>query len=495
MKNPGEHLVFWLTGLVGTGKTAIAQTIAERAFVTGLLGASFFCSRDFEDRRDSRLILPTLAYQLALKYKEYRLRLLDLIRLDPEVVSDSLPNQMEKFIVKPLVDSDISTVIVIDALDECRDEEFTSAILSVIGQSIHKIPKVKFFLTSRPALRISATFRLSSMENFTRKFVLHDEEQDEPVKKDIRLFFERKLSEISRNHQIPPGWPEQAAFDRLCERAGPLFISAAASIKYLQHLDPQVRLTRLTGFNAGTKHEGKAKLGLETTLDSLYLSILQDAYDGEDELGNVRSVLGAVAIAENPLSPSAIGPIFGLDTKNVISLLSVVQSLLILHENADHPVQPFHPSFPDFLTDSKRCHPDTGFHVSTQNRQIEFLVKCFGLMNSRLKRNICSLQPAANNPEDEDIRETIKKRIGPALEYTCKSWYKHLQAFDSNCLNNDQKSKIVQALRQFLEREFLFWLEVLGLLGATRDAIYALETTVKWLKKVCSAPCSNISSN
>jgi len=38
-----ESPVFWLNGLAGTGKTTIAQTVSERTFADGLLGASFFC--------------------------------------------------------------------------------------------------------------------------------------------------------------------------------------------------------------------------------------------------------------------------------------------------------------------------------------------------------------------------------------------------------------------------------------------------------------------
>ena len=61
---------------------------------------------------------------------------------------------MDKLIVGPLMQSAISTFIVIDALDECKDEEPASAILSVLGQFISQIPKVKFFLTGRPEPRI-----------------------------------------------------------------------------------------------------------------------------------------------------------------------------------------------------------------------------------------------------------------------------------------------------------------------------------------------------
>ena len=57
-----EQHVFWLNGLAGTGKSTIAQTFAERMFADGRLGASFFCSRDFEDRSNLQAIFPTLAF-------------------------------------------------------------------------------------------------------------------------------------------------------------------------------------------------------------------------------------------------------------------------------------------------------------------------------------------------------------------------------------------------------------------------------------------------
>ena len=57
--------IFWLHGLAGTGKSTIAQTVAEKLFADGRLGASFFCSSGSDDRSNLRLIFPTLAFQLA----------------------------------------------------------------------------------------------------------------------------------------------------------------------------------------------------------------------------------------------------------------------------------------------------------------------------------------------------------------------------------------------------------------------------------------------
>ena len=70
-KDFGESPVFWLNGLAGTGKSTIAQTVSERAFADGLLGASFFCSCDDEDHSNLQFILPTIAFQLAHKYPTF----------------------------------------------------------------------------------------------------------------------------------------------------------------------------------------------------------------------------------------------------------------------------------------------------------------------------------------------------------------------------------------------------------------------------------------
>ena len=69
--------------------------------------------------------------------------------------------------------------------------------------------------------------------------------------------------------------------------------------------------------------------------------------------------------------------------------------------------------------------------------------------------------------------------IHGALEYACRSWYKHL------ITTHDHVKDVVSALHGFFEQEFLFWLEVLSVLGAMGDTVYALNTTIRWLTEVC----------
>ena len=73
-------------------------------------------------------------------------------------------------IVKPLQSVYLPTVIVIDALDECKDDEPSSAILSVLGQFIKQIPRVRFFITGQPEPQIKTGFH----EDITNIIVLHN---------------------------------------------------------------------------------------------------------------------------------------------------------------------------------------------------------------------------------------------------------------------------------------------------------------------------------
>src|ERR1700733_10590560 len=62
--DPATAAVYWLNGLAGTGKSTIAVSLCEMLAEKEMLGASFFCSRQLPNCRDSRLIIPTSAYQL-----------------------------------------------------------------------------------------------------------------------------------------------------------------------------------------------------------------------------------------------------------------------------------------------------------------------------------------------------------------------------------------------------------------------------------------------
>ena len=479
-EDPEGPPVFWLNGLAGTGKSAIAQTIAERMFAHGILGASFFCSRGVEDRSNLKLIFPTLAFQLAQKYPSFRSSLIPLLRSNPDIIHESLQEQTQKFLINPLQSARISTVIVIDALDECRDEDPESAILLVLGQSVSKIPGVKFFITSRPETHITSGFRGPLLKDVTNVFILHNVEPH-AIDNDIRCFFKHELPKLARR---PQGWPTDTHLDFLCQRAAGFFVYAVAMINFLKHKFrlPSDRLDIIMKSPGSMAYEGQTSLKTYHSLDSLYMSIFHTAFpknetDADDE-AMVRSVVGAVVLTANPLSPSVIATLMDIDHNVVVALLESIQSLLVLHEDGNHPVQSFHRSFPDFITDPTRC-VDERFYISPDHH-LELALKCLKLMGRSLKRNMCSIPDYALNSDVGDLPERVgESEILGALEYACRSWYKHLIG------TTDWTTDVVSALYCLLEEKFIFWLEVLSIIGAVGEAASALNTATKWLNEVC----------
>ena len=180
------------------------------------------------------------------------------------------------------------------------------------------------------------------------------------------------------------------------------------------------------------------------SLDSLYTSILQAAFfeTNADDDAVVRSVLSAVLLVTNPLPISAIATLTGFGRGVVKSLLESIQSLLVLHEDADQPTQPFHKSFPDFMMDPSRCS-DPRFHISP-NLHAELVLRCLGLMCGSLEKNLFSIPNYALNSDVEGLRSVGESAIDSALAYACRSWHYHL------VVTEHLISDVLSVLRRFL---------------------------------------------
>ena len=482
----GEHdqRVFWLNGLAGTGKSTIAQTFAETAFADGKIGASFFCSRDFVDRSNLQTIFPTLAFQLAYKYPIFREELLRVLKTTPDAGRESLCLQMERLIVGPLKVAQIPTLIIIDALDECKDEEPASAILSVLSRYTDEIPNVKFFITGRPEPRIRSGFRLKSLRPITEVFKLHDVQRSS-VDSDIKLFFRMRLTEIAKARSdcdFIEDWPASSDIEILCKKAAGFFIYASTVVKLVtfRHRTPTEQLERIISLPQNTAHEGKSGIDLlySQVLEQAVADVGIDDEDDEEIHRHFKAVVGTVLLVFNPLSMKALSDL--LRVSSITTTLHSLHSLLLIPDGPEDPVCIFHKSFPDFLTDHKRCR-DSRFFVDPTIHHAEILLSCLKLMGERLKRNICNLDDYAVLSEVKDLSTYKKDHIGDALEYACQFWTKHLLGIPSvsPCVEEAQK-----AINQFFTTHFLHWIEVLVLTKDLGGGIYAINNVEQWCASV-----------
>jgi len=490
LKNIGDWLtsdqgqrVFWLNGLAGTGKSTIAQTFAETTSADGKLGASFFCSRDFDDRSNLQMIFPTLAFQLACQYPSFREELLRVLKGHPDVGHESLCSQMEKLLVGPLKVTAIPTLIIIDALDECKDKEPASAILSILSRYMAQIPNVKFFITGRPEPRIRSGFRLQSLAPITEVLKLH-EVKPEAVDKDIKLLFRTQLASLAKDRSdldLTEDWPSSSDIDILCKKAGGFFIYASTVVKFVaSEIDPPTeRLFLITSLPQSTIEEGKSGV------DELYTKVLQQAFgnvhaENSQQCLRFRTVVGTVLLIFNSLSIESLSELLGLNTQHIHSTIRSLHSLLLVPEDTEDPIHTFHKSFPDFLMDPDRCE-DRRFLVEPTGHHAEILLACLRLMGRRLKRNICNLDDYAVLSEVKDLSSRQKAYIGDALEYACKFWTKHLLEIPSSSPHTEEVQK---AIDRFFMENLLDWIEVLVLTRNLGIGVHAMNDIKQWYNLV-----------
>src|SRR5277367_5564390 len=155
-----ERCIYWLSGLAGTGKSTIARTVARRYFEQKRLGASFFFSRGGGDVGHAGKFFTSIAVQLAYNAPSLRRYISEAAEEQIDIANHSLRDQWRQLVIRPLLRSDkrlspSSYLLIVDALDECDNEDHIHTILQLLAEarSLTTV-RLRVFLTSRPEVPI-----------------------------------------------------------------------------------------------------------------------------------------------------------------------------------------------------------------------------------------------------------------------------------------------------------------------------------------------------
>ncbi|EIW79954.1 hypothetical protein CONPUDRAFT_38307, partial [Coniophora puteana RWD-64-598 SS2] len=119
-----DRKVIWLFGEAGSGKSAVAYTVADRLRTSKRLAATFFFSRNHTDLNNTNLLYLTLAYQIGSLHFRAKQAIIHALREDPELLSDkkSRADQFERLIKEPLKTLRLvwqtKRILILDAADE-----------------------------------------------------------------------------------------------------------------------------------------------------------------------------------------------------------------------------------------------------------------------------------------------------------------------------------------------------------------------------------------
>jgi hypothetical protein len=413
--------VLWLNGLAGTGKSTIARTVAATARGCGILAASFFFSRDHQERRRLASIVPTIAYQLALWRDGLRGPICNAVSENINIADQLMTEQVDTLLVRsfeknPLESKPSCALLVLDALDECDKDKGTEGgdLLPLLIQSLSKIPfPVKIFVTSRPEHSISMMLNEPELCGPTNVVVLHAVDAS-IVAGDIRSYLTSGLGDIARRRmpRHDQAWPAQNEIEALVALATPLFVFASTAIKFIDSsaFSPRRQLALILSSNIAGTQATPFK-----NLDRLYMNVLLATIAEEDEAdeicGRFRRVMGAILSALEPASVALLSSLLSIDEEEVEYALRPLGAVLDIPVDPDHAVRIFHPSFPDFMTHSTRC-TDHRFFINTRECHALLAQACLATFTKCL----------STTQGDSGNEHTSSSKLGYAHSY----WLSHL---------------------------------------------------------------------
>jgi hypothetical protein len=463
--------VFWLSGLAGTGKSTIAQTVAAQYHAKGRLAASFFFSRAGGDVSHAGKFVTSITVQLASRIPGLERKICDAIRKHSDIASQSLDEQWRELVLGPLSrlenkDGQSKYVLVVDALDECDDQNNVQIILQRLAevQSLQGV-QLRVLLTSRPEVPIQYGFTQVRQEEH-RDFVLHDIERT-VVEHDISVFLRHQLGVIREKCRLEASWPKAGAIKLLVQNSGGLFIWAATACRFIEE-DSRLAETRL----ALLLHQGGGgtiPLPPERKLDEIYTTVLTSSMRGEYTEAEsqtlheqFRQVVGPVVTMQDLLSVASLAELLGKDVATLRRTLANLHSVLDVPQADSGAIRLLHPSFRDFLLSPSRCS-NPQFCIDERTVHGEIYKHCLEVMSKHLRRDMCNLRDPGTRTADLS-RTEVDRHIPAHVQYACRFWVYH-------CRESDADTGSSSGIEVFLRKHFLHWLESLALLRRVSNAV------------------------
>uniref|UniRef100_K3WAX1 SH2 domain-containing protein n=1 Tax=Globisporangium ultimum (strain ATCC 200006 / CBS 805.95 / DAOM BR144) TaxID=431595 RepID=K3WAX1_GLOUD len=346
--SPTASQMFWVTGQIGSGKTALAarlvQTIPE-------IKAFHFAFEEDEQTQNARRCVLSLAYQLTTQLKDYAAFLQAREPLEELVPVSTFNELVTHLLIKPLNEiaqlqsQNTPLVLLIDGLENLSDgksdvsslpvmtsrQSFAQCLVSALPSLVSQLPKwVRVIVLSRNDPAINA-----KLQNFTPNIVL--EAYVKENKEDIKQFIEKSLCSsastgLSSGKTLPPD-----QIDLIVERSEGLFLYAANVVQSLEE----------KWFAVGQS----LPIGMNGYLYDFFVS----HFGAKQYKRLIRPVLEVLCAAFEPLSLPTIASILKLQTNEQQEIATAFGSLLSI--GADGSVRPFHSSVLNWVQELQSVDP------------------------------------------------------------------------------------------------------------------------------------------
>jgi ABC-type dipeptide/oligopeptide/nickel transport system ATPase component len=212
--------IFFLSGVAGSGKSAITHTIAQLFDQQRRLGSSYCFDRADQVNRHPSNLLSTIALNIADLDHQWKTSLGRIVKGNRSLQTTlSITEQFHNFLVEPAKALTIvgPVLVVINALDESAEESSRKALLDILANGISDLPpNFRILITAHPEPDIINAFN-GNRHIFCKYMSAIGITSNEA---DITMFIDMQLSGIS---SLELQWPNKHWCRMLVQNSDRLF--------------------------------------------------------------------------------------------------------------------------------------------------------------------------------------------------------------------------------------------------------------------------------
>ncbi|KAJ7592996.1 hypothetical protein C8J56DRAFT_856501 [Mycena floridula] len=465
--NQADEQCLCIVGVPGSGKSTIAATVARRLLdESRVLSAEFFIRREIAETADQNNILPTIAQQLAQLCPSMASIIQKALLQRPTLVYPSSNSQIDEIFLAPLRAISDVVVVIIDALDELADPALFARFLAYI---IPNLPSnARLLLTTRNEHDI-----LVHLDRLITKISLELRVNDSV--EDVKRYITEKLRENLQLRFMDDedwrDWPSPEQIQALSDHASGLFVWGATAVG---HITQFVYDEGISGRDEVLAEVNS--MGMED-LNALYGFILRRLLPRSNpsaKLEHIRRIIGLLIVAQIPMNLGEVCIFLGITPRQFDAkhFLQRARSVLLPGTGRvdDTAVPQLHKSFIDFIT-SPRAEE---FQVHEPYHHGQALHCALKSMEA-LHFNMCNLESSyLLNNQVKDLEQRLLQ-IPSHIRYSCHHWSQHL------LLMGREEVSLLAELKDFMENQFLFWLEVLSVSGSISTGTQSMKILGEWL--------------
>jgi hypothetical protein len=341
-----------------------------------------------------------------------------------------------------------STVLVIDALDECINDMPT--LLQFIVQKSSVSPRVKWIVSSRSWPDIN-----ESLERANGKVRLSLELNAESVSSAVAIYIQHKVLQLADRKRYDEK-TRDAVQGYLSSNANDTFLWVALVCQNLENTPRRKTVGKLSTFPPG--------------LDSLYERMLEQICESDDA-DLCKRVIASIAIVYRPITLKELTSLVEMleemfdDLNSLEDIIGRCGSFLTIREDTIYFI---HQSVKDYLFGEAydKIFPSgmEEAHYVVFSRSLQVMSRTLQRDTYNLKDHGCSINQI-EEPEPDPLA---------VVRYSCVYWVDHLCACSGNASQgNDLRDDGV--INSFIRTTYLYWLEALSLCHSMSDGVISMS--------------------